>query len=60
MCNLMQSSIKDFSVYENQLSMKNIPQNKTNITVCCKNKEIQGHSFDRKQYAMGKKTYINV
>ena len=36
MCNLMQSSIKDFSIYENQLSMKNIPQNKTNITVCCK------------------------
>ena len=32
MCNLMQGMIRDFSIS----SMKNIPQNKTNIAVCCK------------------------
>ena len=52
MCNLMQGTIRDFSIS----SMKNIPQNKTNIAVCRKkNKENQGHSVDRERDAMGKR-----
>ena len=55
--NLMQGSVRDFSV----CIIKNIPLNKTNITVCCKkNKENQGHSVDKEQYAMGEKMYINA
>ena len=55
--NLMQGSIRDFFIF----NVKNMPQNKTIIVVCCKkNNENQGNSVDRKRYAMGKKVYINA
>ena len=54
--NLMQVSVRDFSIS----NVKNIPQSKTILVVCCKkNKESQGHSVDKEQYAMEKKAYIN-
>ena len=54
--NLMQDSIRDFFIS----NVKNIPQNKTIMWCVVKNKENQGHSVDRKQYAMGKKAYMNA
>ena len=52
----MQGSIRDFFIS----NVKNIPHNKT-ITWCVvKNNENQGHSVDRKRYAMGKKAYKNA
>ena len=57
MRSLMQGRIRDFSIS----IVKNIPQNKTIIAVCCKkNKQNQGHSVEKARYAMGKKGYINV
>ena len=52
----MQDSIRDFFIS----NVKNIPQNKTIMLCFVKHKENQGHSVDRKQYAMGKKAYMNA
>ena len=49
MPNLMQGSVRDFSIS----LVKTIPQNKILWCVVKKNKENQGHSVDKQQYAMG-------
>ena len=59
MRNFMQGSVMDFSIS----IVKNTSQNKTIIRICCekkKNKQNQGHSVEKEQYAMGKKAYINA
>ena len=57
MCNLMQGCARGFCIP----IVKNIPENKTIIEVCCeKNKQNQGHPVEKEWYAMGKKALINA